>query len=731
MDVKEALSLHQTTKSYWSEIYQAFREDVRFSIGLDHWSDQDIKTRGASNCMIVPILPQFIHQVVNDERMNTPSINVIPAEGGNSDMETAKIFKGLIRNIEYKSQADEVYDTAGEYAVRGGFGFARVINDYIDDESDLQELKLMRVHNPEAVYLDPSYTQPDGSDANFGYILDVMSKDDFAKKYPDKEFISFTDAPITKLSDSDKEITICEFFVKKTEEIIGGKRPIRKITIERYKFSGGAELEKTIFPGKYIPIVPFLGEEVWVGGKRNYLSLIRLAKDAQRRVNKWASKESEILDMAPIAPILAPYGSVEDFADEYSKQGEVNVIRYRQQSADGTIQYNKPERLAPPPIPTGIINAMEGAKQNVKEALGMYNASIGQKSNAISGVAYDAQKLEADVATFHFSDNRNRSIQHLGRILVCAIPEVYDTDRIIRIIGEEDEPKLVGVNGAPMQEGQKQQYDLRKGMYDVRVTTGASYTSKRQEAAALMGDIINKNPALIEVVGDLMFKNMDVAGAEQIAARLKKRLPPEFQDDENGEQEQDPQKIQMAQMIEQLQAQLQQAMQQGQAIEGELKSKQGELQVKAQDTQSKLQIEAMKLQASQQQIEMEAQIKQAELQLKARELDIKEQELAMKASMQPTESEDEMSLPKGLKITKTDEQLQMEDVHHSNSMTMKQQELQAKYKEIELEQIEIEQRGQQAEAIVTVLADISNKLSELGRPKQVQYDNAGNIIGVV
>jgi hypothetical protein len=610
MDAKEALERFTKTKDYWSEIYSAMREDIRFSIGLDHWTDTEKKKYGEENCMTVPILPQFIHQVVNDMRMNTPSINVLPDDNVSS-IETAKIFKGLIRNIEYKSSADAVYDTAGEYAVRGGLGFARVDHDYISSDSFLQELKLVRVQNPESVYLDESYVECDGSDAEIGYVLQPISKKDFEAKYDGKKFTSFDDKPT---STENEEINICEVFVKEYETITkqmaedgsmedyveGSKKKTRKLKktiIRRYLFSGDETLEETTFPGIYIPIVPFHGEEVWVDGKRNLLSLIRQAKDAQRRVNKWASKESQILDMAPVAPIIAPVGSVENVPDGWTAPDGTSVLRYNMFDSAGN-RLDTPQRLAPPPVPTSIINAMQGAKESVKEALGMYNASIGQRSNETSGVAIDARKVEGEVATFHFGDNRNRSIQHCGRILVCAIPEVYDTARIVQIIGEEEEPQTVGINGQVV-EGQKEIYDLRKGKYEVRVTTGASFTTKRQEAAALMGDLVTKNPALMGVIGDLMFKNMDIAGADAIAARVKKTIPPELlADEEEGEQAPTPKEMQMMQALQAMQAQMQEMGAQLQQVD--LEREKLELE------KEKLQIERQKVDNESREIEIEA-----------------------------------------------------------------------------------------------------------------------------
>lgn len=701
MKVAEALKKYEEAKTHSQEIYRDLRADIRFSIGKDQWSDADIKKWGEAACISLPVLPQFIHQVVNDMRQNTPSIDVLPGDGEDSDPETAKIFKGLIRYIEYSSRADEVYDTGGEYAVRGGLGFARVDHDYVSSDSMLQELKLRRVQNPQSVYLGP-YIECDGSDAEIGFILDKMKKEPFEDQYPGKAFTSFDGkAP----EEAEDEITIAEVFVKKYEKIEKQvsedgaledyvkedgekekkkkKRTLRKVKICRYKFSGADLLEETTFPGEYIPIIPFHGEEVWVDGKRHLLSLIRQAKGAAKRLNKWAMKESQILDMAPVAPIMAPVGAIESIPDGWTSPDDTMVLRYRMFDTSGN-KLDKPERLNPPQIPTGIINAMTGAKESVKEALGMYNDNIGNQSNAISGKAIDAHKEQGSVATFHFADNRTRSIQHIGRILVSAIPEIYDTTRVIQIVGPEEKPQLVGINGAERQEGQEYEHDLTKGKYDVRVTTGASYTTKRQEAAAVLGDLIKQDPEAKMIFGDIWAKNLDVAGSEAIADRFKKVMPPALTADESkGEQAPDMEKMQMQQTLQQMRAQIQQ-------MTAELENKQGE---------------------------------QA---LKSKELDIKHEELVIKNKELDIRSVEAMNTPVDIPNPRP-AQAPTEQMHPEAPEMLPQ--------EVAVEQNDMLLRGQQANAAIQVQSELLSQLqqltAEVSRPKMVVRDQmSGAIQGI-
>jgi hypothetical protein len=404
----------------------------------------------------------------------------------------------------------------------------------------------------------------------------------------------------------------------------------------RYKLSGKEVLEETTFPGKYIPIVPVYGEEAWLDGKRNLFSLIRKSKGAQKMYNYWKSLETELLMKQPQAPIMVAEGQIEDYAEDWLNPSKAMALRYKVKDAEGNA-VGAPQRLEPPTIPTGIVNASRQTVDDIKATMGLYNASIGARSNETSGIAIQRRQQEGDVATFHFADNLNRSIAHVGRILVCAIPEIYDTPRVIRIIGSEDEPKEVGINGAGV-EDQEEGYDLTKGKYDVRVISGAPYTTRRQEAAAFFSDVVKSQPDLMQIMGDLLFKNMDFTGAEAMAERMKKLIkrtnPDMIESDDEEQPAPDPEKMQMAQVIEQSQQAIAQMQQEMQGMQAALDNKQGDLQIKAQseaqkaeEAQSQNQLAMVKMRLDDEAKKAELELKAAELQLRARELDIQEQKI--------------------------------------------------------------------------------------------------------
>lgn len=608
--LETAKSNFKNDKDAWSKIYEKAKDDLHF-ISDDPYAqwdqkDYDSRVKTGRPALTIDQLGQFVHQVANDIRMNTPSINVIPSDVEASEP-IAEIFKGLIREIEYHSNADDVYDTASLNAIRCSLGWIRVDFDY-DGKGFDQRLVIKRVFNPLSVWIDFESVECDGRDAKRATVIDRLTIDDFKKLYPGKTPSCFEDPEKEQdLRDGGELISIAEYFeIEERAETITSEdgeqtREVINKTVKRYILSGQDVLEESTFPGKYIPIVPVYGEEAWIDGKRQVYSLIRKAKQAQQMFNYWKSLETELLMKAPQAPVMAAEGQVEDYANDWKNPSKSMVLRYKTRDANGE-PVGMPQRLEPPTIPTGVVNAARQTVDDIKATMGIYNAGLGMISNETSGIAIKRRQQEGDVATYHFQDNLVRSITQLGRILVCAIPEVYSNQRIIRILGMEDEPRNIGINGA-LAEDQPETIDLSQGEYEVRVKTGGSFTTKREEAAEFLSGLINVSPEMMSIMGDLMFENLDFAGAPVMAERMKKIIDPKFLDEDT-----DPQVMALNQALQEQQvvvqelqgalAQSQQELQSKQAelmIKGqELQIKQAELQAKALDTQADNQLEVIK-----------------------------------------------------------------------------------------------------------------------------------------
>lgn len=721
--VELARALYKRDESAWSEIYEKAKEDLHFLSDEPgaQWDDKGYQARRLTGrpALTVDQLSQFVHQVANDERQNTPTIDVVPAE--DSDIEDARVIKEWIRGIEYKSGADDIYDTAGLAAIKCSIGFIRVDHDYCAPTGFDQELLIKRVTNQFACLIDSNSTECDGRDAMHGFVMESISLKEFEKKYPEATPISFeaekTDKPI-----KEGNINIVEFFrITETQEVLtdgARKRIILHRTVKRYKLSGAEVLEETDFPGEYVPIVPVYGEEAWIDGKRHLKSLIRGAKDGQMMFNLWKSMEAELLLMQPRAPYQVAEGQITGYEDGYLNPGSTNVLTYRTKDIEGN-SVTAPQRLDPPTIPTGIVNAARESVDDIKATMGLYNASIGQRSNETSGIAIARRKEEGDTATYHYPDNLSRSITQVGRILVSARKTIYDTERMIRTMDSEGQVKQVGINGL-VGKDQERTYDFTKGDFDVRVITGPNNVTRRQESADLLGEVIKADPQTLAIIGDIWAANLDSAGSEALEERLKAwikmQTPALIPDDENA----DPEKQQMAQVIQQTQQELQSLQQQlaqaGQQIESQ------DFQSKSAKAQSDLKLQYQQLQSAEKIASLTLQNQEKDMQLRAMQTT-------------PEVPAPQQGLPAGLQVTKTPEQLQLEDAQHGSALMVAQQ---THEQAMGVQQALAEQQANTsmmtANAIIQAVNGVKSSLDQLthavAQPKQVVYDANGQIIGV-
>ena len=567
-------------------------DDLKFARLSEQWDESVVKQRQLEGrpCLTINKLPAYIRQVVNDSRQNKPAIHCHPVDS-NSDKDTADILNGLIRNIEYTSNADVAYDTALENAVTMGFGYWRVNVDYTHDDTFDKDLLIERIANPFSVYGDPDSTAADSSDWNCAFVTELVSKEEFERKYKDNEAVDWFNDGYTQLDApwrEDENVLVCEYWKREPStrtilqlsdgtvidadiyaerkdifDVLGvtivNQRDVQSHKVMQYILSGAEVLEKNEWAGKYIPIVPVYGDEVNVEGKRYFRSLIRDAKDSQRMFNYWRTTSTEMIALAPRTPWVGKKGA---FNSDMDKWSTANTQSHAFIEYDGT----EPPQRQPYPAPAaGIIQEAMNSSDDIKAIIGIFDAAMGAQSNEVSGKAILARQRESDTSTFHFIDNLSRAIRHTGRILVDLIPSVYNGQRIIRVLGEDKKPQNVPLQ-QPVKtpEGMERVFDLTIGKYDVTVECGASYTTKREQAAEQMLELLRVLPQAAPLISDLMVKNLDWNGAEEIADRLATMLPPEIKGQNPQMQAMQQQYQQQMQM---LQAQLSQASQQLQQLQ--------------------------------------------------------------------------------------------------------------------------------------------------------------------
>jgi hypothetical protein len=619
-------------------------DDLRFYAGSpdNHWQwpADVLATRGAVQgqtinarpTLTINKLPQHVRQVTNDMRQNRPGAKVIPVDD-DADVQVAEIFNGMIRHIEYISDADVAYDTACENQVAYGEGYITLMTEYCEPNTFDQDIKIGRIRNSFSVYMDPLIQDPTGADAKYCFITEDLTKAEYERQYPDAAPISTLqslgvgDQSISNWLNEDTVRIASYYYIdyekaklnmypggqtafegtaedKQFKAIYGKPKRTRESVNPKVKYckiNGYEILEQNDWAGKWIPVIRVVGNEFEVDGRLYVSGLVRNAKDAQRMYNYWVSQEAEMLALAPKAPFIGYGGQFEGYEDKW-KTANTNNWPYLEVNPDVTDGQGAvlplPQRAQPPMASSGLLQAKAGASEDIKSTTGQYNASLGMGSNERSGKAILARQREGDVGTYHYGDNLTRAVRHVARQLVDLIPKIYDTQRIARIIGEDGETKMVKINPEQQEPVKKivdeqgivieKIYNPGVGKYDVVATTGPGYATKRQEALEAMAQLLQGNPQLWQVAGDLFVKNMDWPGAQEMSKRFAKTIDPKFLEDgdEDPALQAAQQQIQaMGQEMEQMHSMLQN-VQQSMEMQ-DMERKEFEAQIKAYDAETK------------------------------------------------------------------------------------------------------------------------------------------------
>ena len=643
-DLAQMRSRFTMAVSAYSESREDELDDLRFAAGSPdnqwQWPADVLATRGsvqgqtinARPCLTINKLPQHVHQVTNDQRQNRPSGKVIPADD-KADVEVAAIFEGIVRHIEYISDADVAYDTACDNQVTYGEGYIRLLTEYCNENSFDQDIRIARVRNSFSVYMDPTIQDPCGSDAEWCFVTEDLTTEEYERQFPNA-------APISSLLQqgigdqstsqwiSENTVRIAEYFyVEHTKQTLNlyhgnvsafknspedkqmtamGMVPIktREVDVKRIKWcktNGFEFLEEREWAGKWIPVIRVVGNEFEVDGRLYVSGLVRNAKDAQRMYNYWVSQEAEMLALAPKAPFIGYGGQFEGYEQQWKTANTTNwpYLEVNPDVTDGAgATLPLPQRAQPPMASSGLLQAKMGASDDIKSTTGQYDSSLGATSNERSGRAILAREKQGDTGTYHYVDNLARAIRYTTRQMVDLIPKIYDTERIARIIGVDGETGMAKINPNQAEPVKKivdeagitieKIYNPSVGVYDVCVTTGPSYMTKRQESLDAMSQLLQGNPQLWAVAGDLFIKNMDWPGAQEMAKRFAKTIDPKLmsEDDKPPELQAAEQQIQaMGQEMDQMHQMLQNVHKSMEAQD--LQVKQFDSQVKAYDAETK------------------------------------------------------------------------------------------------------------------------------------------------
>lgn len=582
----------------FQESIDSWQENIAFENG-DQWEDAAQKDREANSrpCITINKVYGALKQITGEQRQSRNAINVRPVDD-QSDPQVAEIYNGLIRNIENTSKASEAYDLAFEHAVGGGFGAFRVLTDYSRDDAFDQDIIIRRITNPCGVIFDPSALDKHKRDARWAIVGEWVNEDAFEEQYPDCESPGEWSYDFGKRENwtDGESVLVVEYFWKKmvptTLYLLADGRTVKadsfdKELVPQMQAEGFIVKERKAdipevhwckacatkilegpqkWAGKHIPLIFVPGDEAFVDGKQIYRSAVTFAKDPQRLYNWARSIAVETMAMAPRAPFVGTAEAVEGYEADWDNANRTPkaILLYNQGQ-------EAPQRQQPTIPDTGAFQEMMAAADDIKATTGIYDASLGARSNETSGKAILSRQKQGDTATYHFQDNLASAVSYCGEILVDLIPKIYDTEKVVRLLNEDGSEAWAKINQTvPTPQGEMVINDLSQGKYDVVVKTGPQFVSKRQEAAEQMVALMQavQDPAIQAKIIPRLVKNLDWPEADQIAAELSGQ-PVEGQ-------EQDPQAQQ--QIMQAQQAQQQQMQAQQEAMQMQHAAQQMELQ---------------------------------------------------------------------------------------------------------------------------------------------------------
>ena len=573
--IKRAKKRFNRTANWESIARSRSLDDLRFAEGDSYngyqWpndirSGRDIKQKPS---LTINQARQHNLQIINDIRKNKPAIKFRPV-GNGASAASARIFDALAKHVEYQSDADSVYGHAGQFQVKCGIGYFRITTDWAHEESWEQEIYIRKILDPRGVYIDPDAKMDDKSDMRFAFIFEDVSKEVFNKLYPE-----FKDhAPISPLTISEGWITpehirICEYYEVvsdtdklhsfidsnsgETRSVLESKmtkrlarlstddpntkvRTIKTTKVMYYFIVGDLVVEEQEWIGRYIPIVPMIGEETIIDGQLDRKGHTRAMLDAQRMYNYYASSAVEFGALQGKTPWIAPAQAIEGYEVMWNNANmeDFSVMTWNHKDDDGE-PIPKPERAQPPVQAPLYLQGMQLAQDQMMQTSGQHKAEMGEQDNSRTGLAIQERQKQADTATYHFIDNQTKAIRFCGRILLDLFPKIYDSKRVITILDEEgkdfeltiDPEAAKAYHEELAEDGSviKRVLNPTVGLYTVRADAGPSFSTQREEAWNMLGQILTQAPTLTSIIGDLLLRNGDFPLAEEAADRLRRMVP--------------------------------------------------------------------------------------------------------------------------------------------------------------------------------------------------------------
>lgn len=606
--IREAKARFKRCEDWEATARQRFIEDVKFVNGdaynMYQWpesvrSDRGYGTGDERPCVTVNKTQQHCFQVINDARQNKTSIKIKPV-GNEATYEAAQVWEGIVRHIEYISDAPSAYIHATTFQVQGGIGYLRLVTDYAGSDTMDQEIYIRAVKDPLSVYVDPDFQQPDGMDKRFAFVFIDMPNDEFRAKYPKHKNIPHANGSKSPLGNSEGWITekhtrVAEYcrrvevkdrlivftdpetgeeqmikaskarsfpgklrqaYLDQLKDPTTKSRAIVTNKVEWFKIAGDVVLERTDWAGQYVPIVAVVGIETVIDGQLDRKGHVRALLDPQRLYNYNNSAAIEFGALQGKQPWVAGAKAIEGYETYYDTANRENysVLLFNDYDDEGH-PLQAPSRSAPPMSAPVYLEGMKQAAEDMMLVSGQYQAMMGEPSNEKSGKAIQARQRQGENATYHFIDHQAMAIRTIGKMIIDIGPKIYDTARVIKIMGEDGSDTDIRLDPDAEKAYEKRKAETNEaaeqvimnptiGRYDVMSDVGPDYATRRQEAFNALSQIAMQNPELMAIIGDLVMLAADFPLADEAAERLKRMVPAQALGEQN------PQLVQMQQQMQ-------------------------------------------------------------------------------------------------------------------------------------------------------------------------------------
>ncbi len=608
--IREAKRRWKRVAEQEAEARARFIDDIKFRHADEEngyqWPNgiRQVRDSDSRPCLTMNVVRQHNLMISNEMRKNKSSVKFVGL-GNGATQESANVVKDIMRRIEYTSRAQSAYTLARNFQIDGGIGYWRLATGYVDNDTFDQDIQILPILDPLTVFLDCDIQQFDGSDANFGLIIDSVPRDDFDEAYPKYKGLG-TQAPLgmgVTPDDwiNDDKVKVCEYFrrVPKGDRLVsfmheGSRKTIRKsrmheswndlladpqtmirevedLEVEWFLIVGEKVIDRTVWPGRYIPLIRCVGEETRIDGRLDRKGHTRSMKGAQRMFNYNASAQVEHVALQGKTPWKGSQDAIDELETVWNSANNSNVsflpFKHKDENGEPIPAEALPSRVEPPTSAPAYKEGMDTAFNHMMMTSGQFQNEMGMAGTERTGAAVQKRQDQSATSTYHFQDNYELALQYTGRQVLDLIPKIYDTRRVLQMMAEDGVDYELEINPASRQayfaqrahdnSVVKRVFNPAMGKYDVAANVGPEYGTKREDTKDALTLILTQAPGLSGIIGDLLLSSMDFDKAQEAAMRLKRMVPPQALGEGPTQQEQ-----QLQAQVQQLTALLAKAMQQ-------------------------------------------------------------------------------------------------------------------------------------------------------------------------